>query len=395
MKLRENRVREDVIPVLRPVGGDEEIASIAESIRSGWWGKGPKVSQFEKEFAEMVGAKYAIAITSNTAGLDLLLKAKGITDCDVINPTMSFMTTAMVPLWNNCTSNIVDVREDDLNICPEDVKRNLKPNTKAVIAVNYAGVPAPIDEIREFYDGFIIEDCAHSCYTPGAGSKGDAAVWSFQAVKTMPCGDGGMITTDDKELYEKLVPMTWLGISSTYSRTKKDGITGRPGYSWDYDVSEIGYKAYMIDLTAAICLEQMKKLDKHLERRRHIQALYNVMLQQHIRTPAWSETVQHYSARVPAENRSHMIDYLGKKKIHTGVHYKPLHQHSIFKDSRACPVADKEWLKLITLPCHPAMTDDDIDYVIYWVREYFSEMKHTYVTDDYIVHHGAIVEERN
>ena len=118
MKLRENRVREDVIPVLRPVGGDEEIASIAESIRSGWWGKGPKVSQFEKEFAEMVGAKYAIAITSNTAGLDLLLKAKGIKDCDVINPTMSFMTTAMVPLWNNCTSNIVDVREDDLNICP-------------------------------------------------------------------------------------------------------------------------------------------------------------------------------------------------------------------------------------------------------------------------------------
>jgi len=90
-----------------------------------------------------------------------------------------------------------------------------------------------------------------------------------------------------------------------------------------------------------------------------------------------------------------MIDYLGKKKIHTGVHYKPLHQHSIFKDSRACPVADIEWLKLITLPCHPAMTDEDIDYVIYWVREYFSEMKHTYVTNDYIIHHGAIVEERD
>ena len=93
-----------------------------------------------------------------------------------------------------------------------------------------AGVPAPIDEIREFFDGFILEDTAHSCYTPGAGMKGDVAVWSFQAVKTMPCGDGGMITTNSRELYEKLVPMTWLGITSTYSRVnKKDNPTGRPG----------------------------------------------------------------------------------------------------------------------------------------------------------------------
>ena len=144
---------------------DEFKSSFERFLNSGWYILGNQIRDFEKDFAEMVGAKYAIAITSNTAGLDLLLKAKGIKDCDVINPTMSFMTTAMVPLWNNCTSNIVDVREDDLNICPEDVKRNLKPNTKAVIAVNYAGVPAPIDEIREFYDGFIIEDCAHSCYT--------------------------------------------------------------------------------------------------------------------------------------------------------------------------------------------------------------------------------------
>ena len=187
------------------------------------------------------------------------------------------MTTAAVPLWNNCTSNIVDVLDDTLCIDPEDVRRNLKPNTKAVIAVNMAGVPAPIDEIREFYDGFILEDCAHSCYTPGAGSKGDAAVWSFQAVKTMPCGDGGMITTNDKELYEKLVPLTWLGITSTFSRTNKLG--DKPGYSWDYDIDVLGYKCYMIDLQAAIALEQMKKLPKHLEWRRHIQECYNQELE--------------------------------------------------------------------------------------------------------------------
>ena len=389
------KIRDSVLPVLRPVGGDEEIESIAESIRSGWWGKGPKVSEFEKEFAKMVGAKYALAVNSNTSGQDLILKALGIKDCDVISPTISFMTTAVVPLWNNCTSNIVDVRRDDLNICPEDVKKNLKPNTKAVIAVNYAGVLAPIEEIREFYDGFIIEDCAHACYTPGAGSRGDAAVWSFQAVKTMPCGDGGMITTNDKDLYEKLLPLIWLGITSTYSRSKSRN--GTPGYAWDYDVDVLGYKAYMIDLTAAICLEQMKKLEGHLERRRHVQAIYNACLQEYIQPPVWSETVQNYSARVPAEHRDLLIDYLADKKINTSVHYKPLHKHGVVSgmNQRDYPVANEEWLKLITLPCHPAMTDEDIDYVIYWIKEYFDhEMKHTYVTHDYIVHHGAIVEKR-
>ena len=103
-----------------------------------------------------------MAVTSNSHGQDLVMKALGIKNVDVISPTMSFMSTAIVPLWNNCTSNIVDIRRDDLNLDPEDVKKNLKINTKVIIAVNMAGIPAPIDEIREFYDGFIIEDCAHA-----------------------------------------------------------------------------------------------------------------------------------------------------------------------------------------------------------------------------------------
>lgn len=384
-------IRDTVLPVLRPVGGDEELDSLRECIETGWWGKGPKVAEFEKKFAEMVGAKYAVAVTSNTAGQDLVFKALGIKDCDIINPTMSFMTTAAVPLWNNCTSNIVDVLEDTLCIDPEDVRRNLKPNTKAVIAVNMAGVPAPIDEIREFYDGFILEDCAHSCYTPGAGSKGDAAVWSFQAVKTMPCGDGGMITTNDKELYEKLVPLTWLGITSTFSRTNKLG--DKPGYSWDYDIDVLGYKCYMIDLQAAIALEQMKKLPKHLEWRRHIQKCYNQELEGLIRKPVWSETVQHYGARVPAAERNDMINYLADKKIHTSVHYKPLHTHKIVKQDRSYTVADREWKKLVSLPCHPGMTQEDIDYVIYWVKEFYGERRISSYDGKNAIYHGVAVTE--
>jgi perosamine synthetase len=371
------KIRETMLPCLKPIGGKEEIEALSEVIESGWWGKGPKVSEFEKKFAELVGAKYAVAVTSNTHGQDLVMKALGISDGDVINPTMSFMSTAVVPIWNNCTSNIVDVDPHTLCLDPEDVKRSLKPNTKAIIAVNMAGVPAPIDEIREFFDGLIIEDCAHSCYTPGAGTKGDVAVWSFQAVKTMPCGDGGMITTNDKDLYEKLNKMTWLGISSTYERVKS-GMKGsdgkiKPGYAWDYEVDLLGYKYYMIDLLATIALEQMKKLDANLEWRRHIQKRYNDELHPMVQRPAWTETVQYYCSRVPAEHRDSLIEYLGSKKIHTSVHFKPLHKYDIVKQDREYPVADKEWLRLISLPVHPGMTEEDIDYVIYWVNQYFDE----------------------
>ena len=388
------KIRDSVLPVLRPVGGEEEVNAIRECIESGWWGKGPKVAEFEKKFAEMVGAKYAVAVNSATSGQDLVLKALDIKDCDIINPTISFMTTAVVPLWNNCTSNIVDVLEDTMCLDPEDVRRSLKPNTKALIAVNQAGVPAPIDEIREFYDGLIIEDCAHSCYTPGAGMKGDVAVWSFQAVKTMPCGDGGMITTNDKELYEKLIPLTWLGITSTYSRVKKDdGLTGKPGYSWDYEVDVLGYKCYMIDLQAAICLEQMKKLPKHLEWRRHIQKSYNEQLGGLIRPPEWSETCPYYCARVPSIERDNMIDYLADKKIHTSVHFKPLHKYDIVKQDRDYPVADREWKKLLSLPCHPGMSQEDIDYVIYWVKEYYKEKDITSYDGKTTIYHGVAVVE--
>ena len=375
-----------MLSVQRPLGGQEEVNAIQECIENGWWTKGPKVEQFEKEFAKLVGSKYAVAVTCNSHGQDLVMKAMGIKDADVISPTMSFMSTAIVQLWNNCTSNIVAKRRDDLNLDPLDVKKNLKKNTQAIIAVNMAGIPAPIDEIREFYDGLIIEDTAHSCYVEGAGKKGDVAVWSFQAVKTMPCGDGGMITTDDYDLYCKVKDMTWFGVSSTWSRAQ--GTSGKPGYAWDYQVDILGYKYYMIDIMAAICLEQMKKLPAHLERRRYIQSQYNEKLNERMIRPPHSDTVQYYIARIPeyrsyapdksggiTASRDGLIDYLGSKNIHTSVHFKPLHKYGILRQTnyRDYPVADNIWESLISLPCHPAMTDEDIDYVIYWVNKYFEE----------------------
>ena len=139
------KVRKNPLKVLGPFGDNKDVEAIQEVILSGWWGKGPKVQEFEEKFAELVGAKHAIAVTSNSHGQDLIMKALNYTRKDVINPTISFIATAVIPLWNDCTSTIVDVDRDSLNIDPDDVKRSLKHNSDMLIAVNMAGVPALID----------------------------------------------------------------------------------------------------------------------------------------------------------------------------------------------------------------------------------------------------------
>lgn len=382
------KVREKPLKVLGPFGDQSDIDSIGEVIESGWWGKGPKVQEFEEEFAKLVGSKHAIAVTSNSHGQDLVMKALGMKGVDVINPTMSFVATAQIPLWNDCTSNIVDVDSVNLNITAEQVDKWKKPDSEVCIAVNMAGIPAPIDEIRKVFGGFIIEDCAHSCYTEGAGTKGDVAVWSFQAVKTMPIGDGGMITLNDDKLAKRIREMLWFGVTSTWSRASDKSGT-RPGYAWDYQVNKLGYKYYMIDIIAALGLSQMKKLPQFLDTRRHIQKRYNEELHSIIERPAYSDTVQYYCARLPIKKvneapdgsgyskkvcRDDLINYLADKKIHTSVHFKPLHLYDLLKDdTKRLSVAEQEWVKLISLPCHNGMTDDDIDYVVYWVNKFIEE----------------------
>jgi perosamine synthetase len=213
---------------------------------------------------------------------------------------------------------------------------------------------------------------------------GDAAVWSFQAVKTMPCGDGGMITTDDKQLADKCKEMTWFGVSSTWSRSQ--GQSGKPGYSWDYQVDILGYKYYMIDIMAAICLVQMERLPQHLEFRRHIQERYNNELHEVFERPPYTDTVQYYCPRLTEKklfapdgsgftlvNRDRLIDYLADKKIHTSVHFKPLYKYGPLQQNRTYPVCEEEWVKLISLPCHNRMVEDDIDYVIYWTNKWVEE----------------------
>jgi dTDP-4-amino-4,6-dideoxygalactose transaminase len=370
------QIRKKTIPVLSPTGGKEEINAIAKTIRSGWWGRGSQVEELEKKFAKLVKAKYAVSTLSNTTGLDLVLKAYGINGGNIISPTVSWVTTAMVPLWNNCENKLCDINAIDRNLCPKDVKKLVNKNTKAIISVNYAGIQCNTKPLRKFFKGLIIEDCALSCYTPGAGKSGDVAIWSFQAVKTISCGDGGIITTNSRELYKKLKSLTYFGITQdTYKRATTRGKKSmlKPGYVWDFDVKSIGYKAYMNDLQASMLLAQLKKLKGFIKRRMQIQKFYNDNLPKEIGRPEYSGTCQFYSASVKKEYRAELMEFLAKKKIHTTVHYKPLHMHPIFKQKRKFPVADVEWEKFISFPCHSAMTLGDAKYIVYFVNKFFDK----------------------
>ena len=356
-----------MIPVLRPTIDEKTKEELLAVLDSGWWGQGPKVAEFEEKFAAYVGAKYAIATNSCTSALDLCLKVYGIRGGELITTPMTFVSDAIVGEWNGMDVTFADVDPRTLCLDPESVV--VTPETKAIIAVDSHGRLADIDGLRKKFDGLIIEDAAHAMYTPGVG-KGDIVVWSFQAVKSMPVGDGGMITTNDEEIYKKLRRLTWLGVEkSTFERVGKK-------YTWDYDIVQAdATKSYMIDLVATIGLGQLRRLPELLAKRRAIQAVYNEVFCHlpEVKIPAYSHTVQYYT--MECEHRDELSDFLAAKDIATSVHFKPLSEMSYWKKAvkRPLPVTDTVWPKLLTLPVHDGLTWTEVEKICLAVIQFYAQ----------------------
>lgn len=354
---------------------DQTKQDLLDVIDSGWWSFGPKVKEFEQKFAERVGAKYAVATNSATSALDLCLKAFNIKGGELITPAFTFTSDAHVGEWNEMDVVFADIDPDTFCINPK--KLPLTRRTRAIIAVDCHGRLANIDGIRKAIVDFnedsedqinplIIEDAAHACHTPGAGA-GDIVVWSFQAVKSMPIYDGGMVTTNDENIYNMLRKLTWLGIEkNTYDRA-----TGGK-YDWDYDITlGNGIKAYMTNIQAVIGLGQLRRLDALLEKRQQIQAKYNEALAPYtwFSKPLFSHTVQYYTPRW--KDRDGLAQFLAENNIHTGVHFKPLSEMKYWKKNIVTPLTGtKVWEKLLSLPVHDALTDEEQDFVIRKVKEF-------------------------
>jgi dTDP-4-amino-4,6-dideoxygalactose transaminase len=361
------------IPVLRPTYDEQTKRELLEVLDSGWTGYGPKTMEFENKFAEYVKAKYAVATNSATSALDLCLKVYGITGGELITPAMTFVSDAIVGEWNGMDVTFADVNPRTLCIDPESIV--ITENTKAIIAVDCHGRLADIDGIRRKIadagrsDILVIEDAAHAMYTPGVG-KGDIVVYSFQAVKTLPIFDGGMITTEDEEIAKKLKKLTWLGIEkSTFDRAQGKG------YSWEYDITQAdGIKAYMTDVQAVIGLGQLRRLENMTGRRRTIQARYDQAFDGNLwfTKPEWSHTVQYYTPEW--KDRNGLCGFLAENGISTGVHFKPLSELTYWKKAKKNPLpnTDEVWLNLLSLPCHSALTDKEQEFIITKVKEYYA-----------------------
>lgn len=358
-----------MIPVLKPTYDDQTKKELLEVLDSGWTGNGPKVLEFEKIFAEYVGAKYAVATNSATSALDLCLKVYGIKGGELITTPFTFVSDAIVGEWNDMDVTFADIDPRTLCIDPQAIKVTEK--TKAIIAVDSHGRLADYDGIRRVcgeYKPLIIQDAAHAMYTPGAGKGGDIAVWSFQAVKTLPIFDGGMITTNDGEIAKKLKTLTWLGVEkSTFDRV------GKKGYSWQYDITQAdGIKAYMTDVQAVIGIGQLRRLEQTNARRREIQAKYNEAFEglDGFVAPEYSHTVQYYTAKW--KDRDGLSVYLAEHEIATSVHFQPLSETTYWKKAvkDPLPVTDTVWEQLLSLPVHNALTDEEIEYIISKVKAF-------------------------
>lgn len=360
------------IRLLRPTMDDQTWEELKQCYDDGWWSFGPKVKEFEEAFAEKVGAKYAVATNSATSALDVCIKAYGIKGGELITPAFTFTSDAHVGEWNGMDVTFADIDPDTFCIDPKSIV--IKPETKVIIAVDCHGRVADVEGIKDALermgreDILLIEDAAHACYTPGAGEHADITVWSFQAVKSLPIGDGGMITTNDEHIYNEIKKLTWLGIEkNTYDRATE----GK--YAWDYNITRgDGIKAYMTNPQAVIGLGQLRRLDAMLARRREIATRYDKAFADSwfFKAPLYSHTVQYYTPRF--DWRDDLAQFLSEKGIHTGVHFKPLSEMTYWKKAVKYPLPGTEvWKELLSLPVHHHLTDEEQDYVIARVREFY------------------------
>jgi len=275
--LEEARIRAQFLPFYVPGIGEDEIQAVVETLRSGWLTTGPKVRQFEQEFAKRVGTSHAIAVNSCTASLHLALDAIGITEGDeVLVPTITFAATAGVVVHLKARPVLVDCHRDTLNIDPDQIEKAITSKTRAIIPVHFAGRPCKMDRILQIashYNLKVIEDAAHafpSRYgTKMVGTIGDITCFSFYAIKTITTGEGGMATTENPEWAERMRIMSLHGISKdAWKRYGADG-------SWYYEIIRPGYKYNLTDIAAAMGIQQLKKCNRFWEIRQNYATLYN------------------------------------------------------------------------------------------------------------------------
>jgi len=368
---------------------DKDIQEVVKVLKTDWITQGPKVEEFEKAVARYCGAKYAIAVSSGTAALHAAYTVARIRPGDeVITTPLTFAATANAAVYCGGKPVFVDIQEDTLNIDPNKIEKRITKKTKIIAPVDFAGHPCDYDKIKKIakkHHLLIIEDASHalgskygSASSPQAkrkrvGSFADMTVLSFHPVKHITTGEGGMVLTNNKELYEKLKIFRQHGIVKIPKKGK-----------WYYEIEKPGYNYRLTDFQCALGLSQLKKIDKFIKRRREIVAKYNKAFKdiEEIITPTeknYAKSAYHiYIIQLVLDklkvNRRKIFEKFQKESLGVQVHYIPLHFQPFYKKEFGYkkgdfPVAEKYYERAITLPLFPKMTDKEVGRVIKIVKK--------------------------
>jgi dTDP-4-amino-4,6-dideoxygalactose transaminase len=369
--------RSTLLPFSPPAVGEDEIAAVVDTLRSGWITTGPKTRQFEEVFAPLVGAQAALALNSCTAALHLSLVTLGIGPGDeVITTPMTFAASVNVIEHVGATPVLADIDPETLNIDPAQVAAAITDRTKAILPVHYAGHPVemgPLLTLANERGLFMIEDAAHAVAAEYEGQPigelGDLTAFSFYATKNLTTAEGGMLT-GRTDLVERARVLSLHGMSNdAYQRY--DGIG-----NWYYEILAPGFKYNMTDIQAALGLVQMRRLADMQARRRQIVVRYTAAFSEcdALQPPIERANVRHawhlYVLRLHLDrltiDRAQFIEELVARNIGSSVHFIPIHLHPYYRDKYqfALPVAEREYPRLVSLPLHPGLTDEDVDDVI-------------------------------
>jgi UDP-4-amino-4,6-dideoxy-N-acetyl-beta-L-altrosamine transaminase len=364
------------IPYGRQTIEEDDIEEVVKILRSDFLTTGPKVEELEQAVKDYTGAKYAVAISNGTSALHAACYAAGIGPGDeVITTPLTFAASANCVKYCGGTPVFADVDANTYNIDPEDIRRKITDRTKAIIPVHLAGQPCDMDAIHQIakeYNLIVIEDGAHALGSVYKGKKvgtlSDMTTFSFHPVKPITTGEGGMIMTDDADLYQKL------SLFRSHCITRDPELMSENQGPWYYQQLDLGYNYRITDIQCALGVSQMRKLDRFLERRRELVARYNQALEgwKDIATPyQLPDTISGwhlYIVQISNHDRLAVFEKMREAGIGVNVHYIPVYQHPYYQQNGyqnvCCSNAEEIYAHMISLPLYPGLTNEQQDIIV-------------------------------
>ncbi len=386
METNEDRI---TIPYGHQWIDENDISAVADVLCSDWLTTGPKVAEFESAFADYTGAKEAIAVSNGTAALHAAMYAAGIEPEDeVIVSPMTFAATANSVVFQGGIPVFTDVDSKTLLIDPAQVEAKITPSTKAIIAVDYTGHPCDYDTLQDIatrHDLILIADACHALGAKykdrNVGTLADLSTFSFHPAKHISTGEGGMITTDNPDFARRMRIFRNHGITTDHHQREKEG-------SWCYEMVDLGFNYRLTDIQCALGISQLKKLPRFLERRHEIAGHYDSAFTEfpEIAPLDVKQDTLHayhlYVVKIDFEalgiDRTELFMKLREKGIGVNVHYIPVHLHPYYRQKfhtgpGLCPVAERAYEQILSLPMFPGMTDDDVNRVITTITKFINK----------------------